>query len=86
MHIDATFSILRPGLILVNPERGCHQIEIFKKAGWDVVDAAQPLMPKGMDEIQSISTPENLSTLLESLQPKQTFKGTRYVGSGELVY
>ncbi|XP_071804147.1 glycine amidinotransferase, mitochondrial-like [Asterias amurensis] len=45
MHIDATFSILRPGLILVNPERGCHQIEIFKKAGWDVVEAAQPLMP-----------------------------------------
>ncbi|XP_034428997.1 glycine amidinotransferase, mitochondrial [Hippoglossus hippoglossus] len=45
MHIDATFNIIGPGLVLSNPERPCHQIEMFKKAGWNVVKPPTPLMP-----------------------------------------
>ncbi|XP_022101479.1 glycine amidinotransferase, mitochondrial-like [Acanthaster planci] len=45
MHIDATFMLLRPGLVLSNPERGCHQLDYFKKAGWDVVETARPIIP-----------------------------------------
>jgi glycine amidinotransferase len=45
MHIDATFVPLRPGLVLTNPDRPCYQIDIFKKAGWDVVTAVQPTLP-----------------------------------------
>jgi len=33
MHIDATFNIIGPGLVIVNPDRPCHQLEMFKKAG-----------------------------------------------------
>jgi len=39
MHIDATFNIIKPGLVLVNPERPCNQKEFFTKAGWDLVEA-----------------------------------------------
>ncbi|XP_038051332.1 glycine amidinotransferase, mitochondrial-like [Patiria miniata] len=45
MHIDATLMLIRPGLVLVNPCRGCQQIDFFKKAGWDIVETASPLMP-----------------------------------------
>lgn len=45
MHIDATFVPLKPGLILANPDRPCYQIENFKKAGWDIIKAAQPSLP-----------------------------------------
>ena len=45
MHIDASLVPLKPGLVLVNPERPCYQSEIFKKAGWDLVEAAQPTTP-----------------------------------------
>lgn len=45
MHIDATFNIIGPGLVLSNPDRPCHQIEMFKKSGWDVVHPPTPLIP-----------------------------------------
>jgi glycine amidinotransferase len=45
MHIDASLVPLKPGLALVNPQRPCYQSEIFKKAGWDLVEAAQPTTP-----------------------------------------
>ena len=36
MHIDATFNIIGPGLVLTNPDRPCNQIDMFHKAGWKV--------------------------------------------------
>jgi len=44
IHIDATFTPLRPGLILNNPQRRLpdDQRDMFEKNGWDIVDAAQP--------------------------------------------
>lgn len=27
MHIDATFNIIGPGLVLSNPDRPCHQVK-----------------------------------------------------------
>ena len=44
IHIDATFTPLRPGLILNNPQRRlpADQRSMFEKNGWDIVDAAQP--------------------------------------------
>jgi len=45
MHIDATFNIIGPGLVLSNPDRPCNQIGWFEKAGWTVVKPPEPLMP-----------------------------------------
>ena len=45
MHIDATFNVIGEGLVLSNPDRPCHQIELFKKAGWDVVHPPKPVIP-----------------------------------------
>ncbi|MEO0502661.1 MAG: serine/threonine protein kinase, partial [Pseudomonadota bacterium] len=44
IHIDATFTPLRPGLILNNPQRRLpdDQRGLFEKNGWEIVDAAQP--------------------------------------------
>ena len=44
IHIDATFTPLRPGLILNNPQRRLpdDQREMFHRNGWEIVDAAQP--------------------------------------------
>jgi len=42
MHIDATFNIIGPGLVIVNPDRYCHQTEMFEKAGWKLVTAPTP--------------------------------------------
>ena len=36
MHIDATFNIIGPGLVLSNPDRPCNQLDRFEKAGWKV--------------------------------------------------
>ena len=36
MHIDATFNIIGPGLVLSNPDRPCNQLSMFEKAGWKV--------------------------------------------------
>ena len=33
MHIDASISFVGPGLMIVNPERPCHQQHIFENAG-----------------------------------------------------
>ena len=33
LHIDSTFNIIGPGLVLGNPDRPCDQMEMFKKAG-----------------------------------------------------
>jgi len=45
MHIDATFNIVGPGLVLSNPDRRCHQLDKFLEAGWKVVRPPTPLMP-----------------------------------------
>ena len=44
IHIDATFTPLRPGLILNNPQRRLpeEQRKIFEKNDWEIIDAAQP--------------------------------------------
>ena len=47
MHIDATFNIIGPGLLLANPDRPCQQIQNFKNAGWKVVHSPQPLISDG---------------------------------------
>ena len=52
MHIDGTFNIIGPGLVLSNPIRPCHQIEMFKKAGWKIVYPPEPTTPNGMFDIQ----------------------------------
>uniref|UniRef100_H3CVS6 Glycine amidinotransferase n=1 Tax=Tetraodon nigroviridis TaxID=99883 RepID=H3CVS6_TETNG len=45
MHIDGTFNIIGPGLVLSNPDRPCQQIEMFEKAGWTIVKPPTPLIP-----------------------------------------
>ncbi|XP_038045683.1 glycine amidinotransferase, mitochondrial-like [Patiria miniata] len=45
MHIDATFNIIGPGLVIVNPDRPCNQLSMFKKANWDFVTAPKPVFP-----------------------------------------
>ena len=44
IHIDASFTPLRPGLILNNPERRLpdDQRAYFDRNGWEIVDAARP--------------------------------------------
>lgn len=44
IHIDATFTPIRPGLIINNPERRLpdDQREYFFKNDWEIVDAARP--------------------------------------------
>lgn len=44
MHIDTTVYPIGPGLLIVNPDRPCHQIDMFHKAGWKVVQAPRPVM------------------------------------------
>ena len=44
MHIDATFNIIGPGLVIVNPDRPCKQREMFEKKGWKLVEAPTPLI------------------------------------------
>ena len=45
IHIDATFTPLRPGLIINNPERPlpADQRPIFENNGWQIVEAARPM-------------------------------------------
>ena len=42
IHIDATFSPLRPGLIINNPDRRLpeDQRKFFEKNDWEIIDAA----------------------------------------------
>ncbi|XP_072042845.1 glycine amidinotransferase, mitochondrial-like [Amphiura filiformis] len=44
-HIDSTFNIIGPGMVLANPDRPCNQIDMFKKAGWRIVHPPKPMMP-----------------------------------------
>ena len=44
MHIDATFNIIGPGLVIVNPDRPCNQREKFEKKGWKLVEAPTPMI------------------------------------------
>lgn len=45
MHIDASLVPLKPGLALINPKRPPLETELFRKAGWDLVEAALPATP-----------------------------------------
>ena len=45
MHIDATFNIIGPGLVLQNPDRPCYEIDMFHKAGWKIVKVPYPVEP-----------------------------------------
>lgn len=45
-HIDSTWQILRPGLILSNPVRPCLQTKYFEDQGWKVVKPPVPDIPK----------------------------------------
>lgn len=49
MHIDATIMPLRPGLLLINPERVPESLAHILKAtlfkGWDMVHATRPIIP-----------------------------------------
>ncbi len=48
MHIDATFVPLAPGKLMVNPDRPVkHMPEMFKKAGWDILEAPRAARPPG---------------------------------------
>ena len=44
IHIDATFTPIKPGLIMNNPQRRLPDVqrELFTKNGWEIIDAAQP--------------------------------------------
>ena len=44
MHMDATFTFLRPGLILSNPDRPCKQADFFEKKGWKIIKAPPPAL------------------------------------------
>ena len=44
MHIDATFNLIGPGLVLSNPDRPCNQIEMFEKAGWTIAKPPTPMI------------------------------------------
>lgn len=44
MHIDATFNIIGPGLVLSNPDRPCLQADMLEKAGWRIVQPPPPLV------------------------------------------
>ena len=44
IHIDATFTPIKPGLIINNPQRKLpkEQRKLFEKNDWKIIDAAQP--------------------------------------------
>ena len=46
MHIDATFNVIGPGLVITNPDRPCNQLDMFRKAGWKVrvMESVIPLL------------------------------------------
>jgi len=46
MHIDATFSLVNPGLAIQNPDRVCQEADILRAAGWKIVDAPTPQINK----------------------------------------
>ncbi|CAD5123702.1 DgyrCDS12022 [Dimorphilus gyrociliatus] len=68
MHIDATFNIIGPGLVLSNPDRPCLQIDMFRKAGWKIVHPPTPLVP---DEHPLWMSSKWLSMNVLMLDPKR---------------
>ena len=46
IHIDATFTPIKEGLIINNPQRRLpkEQRKLFEDNGWQIVDSAQPLI------------------------------------------
>lgn len=68
MHIDATFNIIGEGLVLSNPERPCKQIDLFKKAGWDVVKPPLPTIPDSHPVINYSGTTLIANLALHELQ------------------
>ncbi|XP_028402369.1 glycine amidinotransferase, mitochondrial-like [Dendronephthya gigantea] len=70
MHIDGTFNIIGPGLVLSNPIRPCHQINMFLKAGWKVVEPPTPLISK---DYPLWTTSKWLSMNVLMLDPKRVF-------------
>jgi len=47
-HLDCTFQLIRPGLVLTNPDRPIapEDAEIFKRNNWEFVDAPLPNNPE----------------------------------------
>lgn len=45
MHIDATFNMIGEGLVIINPDRPCNELDFFHKAGWKTVTAPEPVIP-----------------------------------------
>ncbi|CAB4019804.1 Hypothetical predicted protein, partial [Paramuricea clavata] len=68
LHIDATFNVIGPGLVLSNPDRPCRQIDMFHKAGWQVVEPPTPLIP---DDHPLWMTSKWLSMNVLMLDPKR---------------
>ena len=51
MHIDTTLYFLKPGICFYNPIRPPIQTDVtnmITSAGWDLVEAVQPVMSDGM--------------------------------------
>ena len=44
IHIDATFTPIKEGLIINNPQRKLpiEQRKLFENNGWEIIDSAQP--------------------------------------------
>jgi glycine amidinotransferase len=68
MHIDGTFNVIGPGLVLANPIRPCDQIDMFEKAGWKIVYPPTPQMP---DDHPLWMTSKWLSMNVLMLDPKR---------------
>ncbi|MCP3959041.1 MAG: NarL family transcriptional regulator [bacterium] len=45
MHMDATFVPIGPGRVLVNPERPCLDLELFRRSGWEILTPPDSLIP-----------------------------------------
>ena len=44
VHIDCTFNIIGPGLVITNPELPCNELDMFRKAGWKIVTAPESVL------------------------------------------
>lgn len=56
MHIDATFTPLAPGKVLVNPDRPMKKgavYDLFKKAGWDFLECPRTTYPKDLPSFRA---------------------------------
>jgi glycine amidinotransferase len=64
-HIDTTLVPIRPGLVLVNPERPCTNgtLEIFRTNDWQVVDAP-PSIRSGRAPARDVSNWISMNILM----------------------